>query len=93
MRYIWDPKKREINLRKHRIDFVDAVAVLEDERGLTKASIENGEYRYMTLGVGAMDGVLLVVHAEEGPDEIAIISARRADRTERRQYYEGVYDE
>ena len=93
MRYIWDPKKRATNIRKHDIDFVDAIAVLEDERGLTKSIIEEGEYRFLTLGVGIKSGVLLVVHAEETADEIAIISARRADRKERQQYYEGELDE
>jgi uncharacterized DUF497 family protein len=93
MRYVWDPHKRITNLRKHGIDFVDAIAVLEDERGLTKTTIEEGEYRFITLGVGIKPGVLLVVHAEEGPDEIAIVSARRADRQERQQYFEGEFDE
>jgi len=52
MRYIWDPQKRIVNLRKHGIDFVDAIAVLEDEMALTKATIEEEEYRFHTLGVG-----------------------------------------
>lgn len=93
MRYVWNPKKREANLLKHGIDFVDAIAVLEDERGLTKATVEEGEYRFITLGVGTKPGVLLVVHAEDSPDAIAIISARTADRKERKQYYEGLLDE
>ena len=93
MRYIWNPQKRVTNLQKHGIDFVDAISVLEDEQGLTKSTIEEGEYRFLTLGVGAKAGVLLVVHAEESADEIAIISARRADRKERQQYYEGILDE
>ena len=38
-------------------------------------------------------GVLLVVNAEEDENAIAIISARPADRSERRQYYEGLFDE
>ncbi|MFK8078124.1 MAG: BrnT family toxin [Granulosicoccus sp.] len=93
MNYVWDPQKRATNLQKHGIDFVDAVAVMEDERGLTKSTVEEGEYRFLTLGVGSKPGVLLVVHAEESSDEIAIISARRADRKERQQYYEGILDE
>jgi len=93
MRYVWNPKKRVTNLQKHGIDFVDAIAVLEDERGLTKPTIEEGEYRFLTLGIGTKAGVLLVVHAEESSDEIAIISARKADRKERQQYYEGILDE
>jgi len=37
--------------------------------------------------------VLLVVHAEESADEIVIISARKADRKQGMQYYEGQFDE
>jgi len=93
MQYVWDPNKRKSNIRKHGIDFVDAIAVLEDNQGLTKVLIENDEQRYLTLGIGSKSGVLIVVHVEEGEDTIAIISARPADRRERRQYFEGEYDE
>ena len=93
MRYVWDTEKRKTNLRKHGVDFVDATGVLEDPYALTKVHIEGGEYRFKTLGVGAKSGVLLVVHAEEDDDSIALISARSADKNERRQYYEGLVDE
>jgi len=33
--------------------------------------------------------VLLIIHAEQDEDTIRIISARKADRSERRQYFEG----
>ena len=90
---MWDPEKRRTNLRKHGVDFVDAVGALEDEHALTKTAIEGGEYRFKTLGMGAKPKVLLVVHAEEDEGSIAIISARAADGRERRQYYEELIDE
>ena len=93
MQYVWGQQKRLTNIKKHCIDFVDAIGVLEDENALTKTTTENGEYRFLTLGVGVKPGVLLVVHAEEHENAIAIISARRADKNERRQYYEGLIDE
>jgi len=31
----WDRKKAVSNLKKHSVDFVDAVTVLEDERAIT----------------------------------------------------------
>ena len=93
MQYVWNPQKRLTNIKKHGIDFVDAIGVLEDENALTKSIIEGSEYRFLTLGVGIKPSVLLVVHAEENEDAIAIISARRADKNERRQYYEGLIDE
>lgn len=65
MQYVWDQQKRLTNIKKHGIDFVDAIGVLEDENALTKKTTEEGEYRFITLGVGVKCGVLLVVHAEE----------------------------
>lgn len=93
MQYVWDRAKRLSNLKKHGIDFVDAIGVLEDEHALTKSQTDEGEYRYITLGVGVKPGVLLVVHFEEDEGVIAVISARPADRKEKRQYYEGVMNE
>jgi uncharacterized DUF497 family protein len=94
MEYVWDRAKRLSNLKKHGIDFVDAIGVLEDEHALTKSQTDEGEYRYITLGVGVKPGVLLVVHVEEEEEGVvAIISARPADRKEKRQYYEGVMNE
>jgi len=84
MHYVWDPQKRLTNLKKHKADFVDAIGVLEDEFALTKSIIDGDKYRFVTLGIGTKPGVLLVVHAEEDEDAKAIISARRADRNERR---------
>lgn len=89
MNYVWDPAKRLSNLKKHGIDFVDAIAVLEDELALTASHIERGETRFKTVGMGIKAGVLLVIHTEEDEDTIAIVSARPADRSERRQYFEG----
>ena len=89
MGYVWDKVKREINLKKHGIDLADAAFVLEDERALSETFIENGELRWRTIGIGAKPGVLLVIHAEEDEDDIAIISARPAKKTHIRQYYQG----
>jgi len=35
MDYEWDPGKAAENLRKHHVDFADAVIALEDENALT----------------------------------------------------------
>ena len=63
--------------------FSDPYALVEQDR------IENGEERWQTIGV--VDGIvmLLVAHTVREQDDvevIRIISARRADRKERRRY-------
>ena len=34
IRFDWDPKKAEANLRKHKVSFEDAQSVFSDERAL-----------------------------------------------------------
>lgn len=52
MNYEWDPKKAENNLKKHGIDFADAVISLEDEHALTIEDKDHAEIRFKTLGMG-----------------------------------------
>jgi len=90
MDFIWDPWKASENLRKRGVDFADAVLALEDENALTIEDSDHDEQRFKTLGMGPYAKVLFVVHAERGEDCIRIISARKADRHEVRQYYQGL---
>ena len=44
----WDSAKAKANLRKHGIDFADAVAALEDEAALTTEDASVNEERLAT---------------------------------------------
>jgi uncharacterized DUF497 family protein len=90
MKFSWDLRKANENLRKHGVDFADAVIALEDENALTIEDSGHDEQRFKTLGFGPNLNVLFVVHAERSEDIIRIISARKADRSETKQYYEGL---
>lgn len=90
MKLSWDLRKANENLRKHGVDFADAVIALEDENALTIEDSGHDEQRFKTLGLGPNLNVLFVVHAERSEDIIRIISARKADRSETKQYYEGL---
>jgi uncharacterized DUF497 family protein len=89
-RFEWDPTKAASNLRKHGVSFPTAARVFSDPYALVEQDrIENGEERWQTIGV--VDGIvmLLVAHTVREQDDvevIRIISARRADRKERRRY-------
>ena len=85
----WDTAKAKANLKKHRVSFETATRVFADPFAITTQDrIEDGEYRWQTLGM--VDGVvlLLVAHTlqevEDGGELIRIISARRADPNEKR---------
>jgi|ERR1022692_1070127 uncharacterized DUF497 family protein len=93
-RFEWDPAKAAINLRKHAVSFDIAMRVFADPFALTEAvRIEGGEQRWQTLGIVEGHLLLLVAHTIRDDDEggqpieiIRIISARAADRKERRRY-------
>ena len=93
-RFEWDPAKAAINLRKHAVSFDIAMRVFAAPFALTEAvRIEGGEQRWQTLGIVEGHLLLLVAHTIRDDDEggqpieiIRIISARAADRKERRRY-------
>lgn len=90
MDFEWDLVKAESNLRKHGIRFEEAALVFEDPFHLSvQDRFENGEYRWQTIGAVRGCLVVLVAHTirfEDGTEIIRIISARRADRKERKTY-------
>lgn len=89
----WDDNKAAINFRKHGIRFEEAARVFDDPLALTvQDRIENGEQRWQTIGMAGGCLLLLVAHTVRLEDEsevLRIISARRADRTERKRYEHG----
>lgn len=93
MKVEWDPKKAKSNLKKHGVDFADAVIALEDSNALTIEDTGHEELRFKSLGMGPNLNILLVVHACREEDVIRIISARKADRSETAYYYEGLSHE
>jgi uncharacterized DUF497 family protein len=91
IRFEWDDAKAKQNLRKHGVAFDDAIVVFSDPYALTTQDrIEGGEQRWQTLGTVGGYLVLLVAHtvsdADDGTEIIRIISARAADRKERKRY-------
>jgi hypothetical protein len=93
MRFEWDREKNRINQKKHGgIAFESAALVFDDPHViLRKDRIVTGEQRWHAIGAAA-GAVLLVVHVyrmenRNGEEEtIRIISAREANKRERRIY-------
>ncbi|HVO26059.1 MAG TPA: BrnT family toxin [Candidatus Margulisiibacteriota bacterium] len=85
MKYEWDPAKAKTNLRKHGVEFADAVTVFADPLAATRADDDPDEERFVTLGLDASGQLLVVVYTWRGSD-IRIVSARKATRRERREY-------
>jgi uncharacterized DUF497 family protein len=85
MSYQWDPGKAASNLKKHKIDFADAVGVFEDEWALTIREQHADEQRWATVGMDFFGRVLVVVYTYRN-DDIRLISARPATPRERKSY-------
>jgi len=88
---VWDEDKNTVNKRKHGISFETARFVFADSNRLERLDQSegntSGEERWQTLGMA--EGVLFVVYAEnktEGMNETRLITARLANKTERRSY-------
>jgi uncharacterized DUF497 family protein len=93
----WDEQKAESNLRKHGVSFDLAVNVLEDPDGdrfhLDSPDDEHadGEDRVITIGSVPDDRrIVLVISWTDRSTDVEqvtrIISARRADKKERKRY-------
>ena len=85
MEFEWDPDKAAANLEKHGIDFADAALVLYDDLAVTLPDQDADEERFVTLGMDALDRLLVVVYTWRD-ERIRIISACRATGRERRRY-------
>ncbi|MBD2496454.1 BrnT family toxin [Nostoc sp. FACHB-280] len=88
MAYQWDRDKAITNLRKHGINFADAVSVFSDDLAITITDERFEEERFISIGMDAFGRVLVVVYTLRN-DEIRLISARKATSHEQQQYEEG----
>jgi uncharacterized DUF497 family protein len=52
MEYEWNSRKARENLKKHGVDFANAVIALEDDNALTIEGPDADELRFKTLGMG-----------------------------------------
>ena len=89
--YEWDPAKAARNRRKHGVSFAEAASVFLDPMALTfdDPDHSNEEPREITIGASSKQRVLFVSHCMR-EKRIRIISARRAQQREIKQYAERI---
>jgi len=92
-RIVWKEPNALLHFAKHKVSFEVAQHVFADPLAFAAMDrIENGEHRWQTIGMVYGQLVLLVAHTvnhdDDGCEIIEIISARKADRTERERYEE-----
>ncbi len=83
----WDPKKDKANQKKHGVSFEEARTVFYDEAAILIEDPDEAEDRFVMIGLSAALRALVVCHCYREEDHvIRVISARRANRAERRDY-------
>jgi len=88
LRFEWDEAKNRQNRRKHGVDFEVAALVFDDANHRSEQDrVVNGEERWQTIGL--VKELLLVCHTWTEEDVVRIVSARKANGTERNRYYHG----
>jgi uncharacterized DUF497 family protein len=88
--FVWDERKNGANQRKHGISFEEARTAFYDENAKEYFDPDHSaeEDRFILLGMSSHLRVLVVCHCyRESEFVIRIISARRADKIERRVYW------
>jgi uncharacterized protein len=90
MEFEWNPEKADINLAKHSVSFYEASTIFEDALSITFPDPDHsiGEERYVIIGMSESGRLLIVSHTDR-ENRIRIISARSANRQEKRFYEEG----
>ena len=90
VRFEWDEAKDRLNRRRHGVSFAEATSVFLDEHALLIDDPDHSlsEERFVLLGVSSTLRVLLVCHCYRADGGVVrLVSARKADRQEQRDYF------
>jgi uncharacterized DUF497 family protein len=84
----WDQNKNASNSKKHGVSFEEAKTVFSDDfaRLISDPEHSKEEERFILLGESIESNLLIVCHCIRDEDSVRIISARKADKKERRTY-------
>jgi len=87
MQFTFDPDKDAANIEKHGLSLADAPLVFDAPDKLTLESPKADEPRLMDVALVDIAGVVLaLVYVLREPDEVRVISLRRASKQERTLY-------
>ena len=88
VRFEWNPRKAQINKRKHDVRFEEAAECFADSLAMVLTDQAHPD-RLILIGQSQACRLIFTVYAEKDVDIIRIISARKATRAERSAYEEG----
>ena len=86
MEFEWDAQKRQINIKRHGVDFVSVLPLFQGHDAIffEDTRRDYGEKRFILMGI--RNELLFQVAFTMRGEKIRIISARRGNRRERRIY-------
>ena len=90
LRFVWDERKNRANQGKHGVSFEEAQTAFHDENAKVYFDPDHSEDedRFILLGMSLQVRVLVVCHCyREGESVVRIMSARRANKREERDYW------
>ena len=88
IKFEWNENKNISNVEKHGISFKIASRVFDDKKYITFSDNRDNYYESREVIIGKVKNELLVtVIYTERDESIRIISARKANKTERGLYY------
>jgi len=92
MRLVWNERKSQVNLAKHKVSFDAAGLVFDDPLAVSMQDrTDQGEQRWQTVGLVGGVVALLIAHTydeADGDEVVRIMSARKATPRERKVYEE-----
>ncbi|WP_353570966.1 BrnT family toxin [Candidatus Albibeggiatoa sp. nov. BB20] len=91
MKFEWNRRKEQINIKKHGVSFSQASSIFSDPYALSQYDDEHShdEDRWALLGKASNEVILIVVHTMKdanGLEIVRIISARKATKKEIQMY-------
>jgi uncharacterized protein len=90
MDFEWDEAKNLVNIAKHGFDFLRSRRIFGGRPRLDISSPRRDEVRVLTIAVldGQSIALIALIWTHRAGDIVRIISMRRANRAEARQYRE-----
>ena len=92
MLFEWSEAKEKYNINKHGLSFSVASRVFADQNRIEKYDERHSEEEERYITIGTVHGSVTVITVSYTPrkDAIRIISARKADHNERKEYERNV---
>jgi len=93
MNFAWDAAKNRSNIRKHGFELADPAEMFQGALLVRPDTREEyGESRWIGIGM-IRQRIAVVAFAEPAEETVRIISVRKANHNERKQYEKALQDE